>query len=118
MMMRRNARELAGTDALKRDKRAKVGAFIAAFAPRGSEKQVAELVGNLEAKHKEEQMAELKKLCGLWKKSSKSGRTYYSGKVERDITIPAGSYVNVFKVEEATEENRKPNLEITFSEAP
>lgn len=118
MSRRRAAREIAGTDALKRDQRAKVGAFISAFAPPGSEQKVAELVGKLEDKHQEEQMAELKKLCGLWKKSSKSGRTYYSGKVERAITIPAGSYVNVFKVEEATEENRKPNLEITFSEAP
>ena len=116
MARRWKARELAGTDALKREQRANVGAFISAFAPPGSEQQVSELVGRLATKQKEEEMAELKKFCGLWKKSSKNGRTYYSGKVERDITIPAGSYVNVFKVEDADEVNRKPNLEIMFSE--
>ena len=118
MTRRRTARELAGTDALKREHRAKVGAAISAFAPPGSEQQVSELVGRLTTKQKEEDMAELKKLCGLWKKAAKNGRTYYSGKVERDVTIPAGSYVNVFKVDDADEANRKPNLEIMFSEAP
>lgn len=112
----RRARELDGTDKLKRDQRARVGAFIAAWAPRGSEQRVAELVGTIEAKQKEEQMAELKKLCGAWRKESRNGGTYYSGKVERDITIPAGSYINIFKNEDATPENRQPQLKLSWSE--
>lgn len=117
MSARWRGKELAGTDQLKRDQRRSVGAHIAAWAPRGSEERVRSLVEKIETKQKEEKMAELKKLCGLWRKSSKNGRTYYGGKVDRDITIPAGSYVNVFKIEDATEENRKPNLEILFSES-
>lgn len=60
-------------------------------------------------------MAEMKEVCGVWRKEGRSGK-FYSGKVKEDIVIPAGSYVNIFQNKDATEENRKPQLRVLFSE--
>jgi hypothetical protein len=60
-------------------------------------------------------MADMKEVCGAWKKDGRSG-AYYSGKVKDDIVIPAGSYINIFQNKDATEENRKPQLRVLFSE--
>jgi hypothetical protein len=61
-------------------------------------------------------MSDMKELAGVWKTTGRSGATYYSGKVKEDITIPAGSYINVFQNKDATDENRKPQLRILFNE--
>ena len=61
-------------------------------------------------------MADMKELAGVWKKQGRSGASYYSGQVKETITIPAGSYINVFQNKDATEENRKPQLRILFNE--
>ena len=59
-------------------------------------------------------MADLVEIAGLWKKEGRNG-AYYSGKAKEDIVIPAGSYINVFKNADASEENRKPQLRVLFS---
>lgn len=62
-------------------------------------------------------MSELKELCGVWEKTSKTGgRTYYSGKTSREIVIPAGAFVSVFKNDTAADDERKPALKIMWSE--
>ena len=116
---RAQRRELKGTDALKRpDQRGAALAAILASAPPGTSEAIKEQFPNLYGNTKErESMAELKDICGAWKRQPKNGgRAYYSGKVEREIVIPAGSYLNVFQNPDANEENKKPQLKIAFSE--
>lgn len=60
-------------------------------------------------------MADMKEICGAWKKQGRSA-SYYGGQVKETITIPAGSYVSIFQNRDATEENRKPALRVLFSE--
>jgi uncharacterized protein (DUF736 family) len=38
----------------------------------------------------------LLELGSVWKKTSKAGNVFYSGKVAQDITLTKGEYINVF----------------------
>lgn len=115
-MKRWQARELAGTNALKPNERKNVAAAVMMMTP-GPSEAVRELTERLTSKQRIKDMAELKDICGAWKRQPKNGgRAYYSGKVEREIVIPAGSYLNVFQNPDANEENKKPQLKIAFSE--
>jgi len=59
-------------------------------------------------------MRDLVSVCGLWKKTSKAGESYMSGKTKETVTIPAGCYINVFKVKNKKNEN-SPDYSIMYS---
>ena len=42
-------------------------------------------------------MSDSKRVCSLFSNASKSGGTYYSGKTQEAITIPAGARVTLVK---------------------
>lgn len=93
-----------------------VAAAIEAFAPAGREEQARQLAANVANIEEQKAMAEMNELCGVWKKKSKAGTTYYGGKTSREIVIPAGAFVSVFKNEAAAEDDKKPALRIMWSE--
>ena len=54
--------------------------------------------------------AEKKKGIGLWKKTSKNGKTYFAGK------LPDGRWANIFKNDYHVEGDNKPDLTMFIDE--
>jgi hypothetical protein len=42
-------------------------------------------------------MSDSKRVCSLFSNASKSGRTYFSGKTQAEVVIPAGARVTLVK---------------------
>lgn len=54
----------------------------------------------------------LQKLCGVWKKQSKSGAVFMSGTIQDEITLPPGTKILIFKNEKQAE--NQPDYSISF----
>jgi len=53
---------------------------------------------------------DLIRLCGLWRHESKSGQTYYSGRLNRDVSVL------IFK-NEAKKDEKSPDLTLCLGKA-
>lgn len=61
----------------------------------------------------------LKTLTGLWRREPKSGsgKAYYSGKLSQDVTLRAGTWLQVHKnTKRPGKEDSDPDLTLTVQE--
>lgn len=62
-----------------------------------------------------DQNQKMQELCGVWEKTTRDDLAYLSGRVKETITIPEGSYVNVFENRYKKPGENKPDFRIMVS---
>lgn len=59
-------------------------------------------------------MGKLNELSGLWERTSANGTVYASAQLKEDVTLPAGTWIQLWNNDKGDNE-RRPDFKLTYS---